>query len=134
MEKLTNTERLSLIRLTRDRSCGVTRTAFADTIGLSVASATCILNSLVIKGYADCTRAKRNTRFWKIRDYLDDLPDTKPILPVRNRDDLTTDLQARVEILEEALHKVWNILSEVGVFPIQLDIHESDIGKYNENT
>jgi len=113
--RLTNTERLSLPRLGTNPRTPITRTEFAAIIGLSAVSAGGILNSLVDKGYAARTPAKRNTRFWRIRNTD---AQTVVICPSATVDDLIASLQAkaaRADELERVLHSILNILADTGI-------------------
>jgi len=116
-QPLTTTERLALQRLARAPESAVTRTSFATIIGLSPPTAGGILNRLVEKGYAARTPAKKNTRFWKLRDYQDDLSGPEHT-STRILDDSIATLQAqaaRAQILEEVLHDILNLLAEAGI-------------------
>jgi len=116
-QPLTTTERLALQRLARNEDTAVTRTSFANIIDLTPATAGGILNRLVDKGYAARTPQKYKTRFWKIRDYQDDLSGPEHT-STRILDDSIATLQAqaaRAQILEEVLHDILNLLAEAGI-------------------
>ncbi len=119
---LTTQERLALSRLGSNPKTATTRKEFAEILDISPPTASGLLSALVDKGYAARTPAMRKTRFWRIHNAG---TNSARIQEGATIDSLIANLQARAaraDVLEKAVHKILNILVELG----QPCLHRTD--------